>query len=73
MKRLVLVLCLVVAGAAEARSHYSGRYGPAHSFSYGHCKTRACFARHPGGTYLHPNTGGERMPQGQAAAAADQG
>ena len=49
--------------SGESAGRYSGRYGQAHSFSTSRCKTASCFHKHPEGTYLHPNTGGERIPR----------
>jgi hypothetical protein len=63
MKILAIIALLVLpltAAGARTSSGYSGRYGPAHSFSYGHCVNPSCFAKHPDGRFLHPNTGGMR-------------
>jgi hypothetical protein len=68
MKILAVIVLTGLSLSAAARgsgghaggSGYSGRYGPAHSFSYSPCVHPACFAKHPDGRFLHPNTGGMR-------------
>ncbi len=64
MRRVLgsVVLLICIGNQAQAHSHYSGRYGPAHSFSTSYCKTSSCFHKHPSGSYVHPNTGHERRP-----------
>jgi hypothetical protein len=53
---LIAVLQPFAAWPAQADS---GDKRTVHSFSTSRCKTDACFAKHPSGTYVHPNQGSE--------------
>ena len=63
---LAVVSMFIFGGQNDAQARRSSYHSSSHSsghhggFATCHCKRSSCFAKHPGGTYVHPFTHGRR-------------
>lgn len=55
---VAVMLMVAPADAKSYRSHRSS--GHAYGFATSRCKTSSCYAKHPGGSYVHPLTSRKR-------------
>jgi hypothetical protein len=60
---LIALVLISMPANALARGHSGGHSGGSHrygghvyGFRTGHCKSAACYRKHPNGTYVHPLT-----------------